>query len=468
MRNIFWFRRDLRLEDNTGLNQAFLEGDQVIPVFIIDTNYLNLSDTSDARVYFLFDGIRELAAELKLFNSKLIIRSGNPAAELLKLAKETNSQVLYFNENYEPFERTRDEKVTDAFIKAGLRVNKYKDMVIFDREIGITSKTGLISFAVYKKKWLGRLAPEHYKISTIKSRDRLKLIGEDQEIYSLKLPNLKDLNFNLDQAYWKGGEIQAKKVFSVFFKEGIFNDSKPKSLLNHDGLFDLSPYFRFGNISIRKFLNQLMAISDNLSAGQQNFFDKWLDYIIKNDYFNQRLLTGSTGKEEKEILNPAWANNYQHFFSWCSGQTGYPIIDAAMNQLNKEAWLPAGLKKLTASFLVKSLRLDWKWGEKYFMHKLVDGDQAFNSAEWENIVSGKTKSFNLVSEGKEIDPSGEYIKLFLPQLKDIPEIYIHEPYKMPVSLQKKLSCIIGTDYPAPVVKPEGRKAKSVNLHKPRE
>lgn len=460
MRNIFWFRRDLRLEDNIGLYYALMQSNEVIPVFIIDTNFLNSSDIGDAKIYFLFDSIKELDRELKELNSKLIIRSGNPANELIKLARETNAQGIYFNENYEPFELSRDKKVTEVFTKSGLKISKYKDQIIFDNEIPVFTKKSITNFAAYKKKWLGKLRPEHYKLTINTNKDLLKLIGPDWEIYSLSHPNPKDYNFNLDTVYWKGGEIQAKKIAAEFFKEGIFNDKKPDCLINRDGLFNITPYLRFGNFSVRKFLNQLMSVWND-----QPICDKWLEKIIKTDYYTQLLFASGNQKDEKEKLNPGWANNYQHFFSWCKGLTGYPIIDAAINQLNKESWLPEILKELIASFLVKNLKLDWKWGEKYFMHKLVDGDLVNNSAEWKNIFSAKAGMFDPVSAGKAIDKSGEYIKRFLPQLKDVPEIYIHEPYKMPVSLQRKLSCIIGSDYPEPVIKLEKIKSKSIYLHK---
>jgi deoxyribodipyrimidine photo-lyase len=464
MRNIFWFRRDLRLEDNIGLYHALKDSSEVIPVFIIDPDYLKSSDSGDARIYFLFDGIRELGEELNGMNAKLLIRSGNPASELVKLARETNSQGLYFNQNYEPYEISRDDKVTDGFSKAGLKICSYRDQIIFDREVSISAKKGIINFSGYKKRWLSKLKSSDYKPKPIPKKNFLKLLSRDREIYSLKYPNPQDFNFNLEKTYWHGGELQAKKAFDSFFKSGIFSSSLPDCLVNRDGLFNIFPYLRFGNLSIRKILTKLMQVHP---PEKQADYDKWLENLVRNDYYTQILLNSSSLKDDKESLNQGWSNTYPHFFAWCSARTGYPAIDAALTQLNNESWLPPNLKKLAATFLVKKLRLDYRWGEKYFMHKLVDGDEAVNSAEWKAVNSGKI-STDLISESKLIDPSGEYIKMYLPQLKDVPEIYIHEPYKMPVSLQKKLSCIIGKDYPVPIINISGKMQKNIYLYKSRE
>ncbi len=470
MRSLFWFRRDLRLEDNTGLYYALQENNEVIPVFIFETDFFYSSDTGAAKTNFLCDCIKAFGKQLNEINSKLIIRKGEPASELSKLASETNAKCLYFNRAYEPGEIIRDEKVIKIFDNSGCKVKTYKDYVIFEeKDLFKKNRVITISFSNYKKRWLKKLNETELLLFTPSERDKKKFIETDWEVISLKSPEPQDYNLLVEGTYPKGGESEARKLLSEFFKDTEMRSGDIGSPI-FDSISRFSPYLRSGNLSPVLFLSKAKKNLNSDSLEIREIAKSWVEKMIVRDYYIQKLLDQSEFKEQiEDKIDIRWSQTYQHFFTWCNAQTGFPIIDASMNQLNTEGILPDKLREITALFLIKILNVDEKWGEKYYMHKLVDGELALNSGLWTQIkqLSGKVK-FNPEVESKNIDKTGKYIKKYLPKLNKVPELYIHAPYKMPTSLQKKLGCIIGVDYPEPIIKISQYDVEHIRLLPPKE
>lgn len=440
MKNLFWFRRDLRLEDNVALYQSLLEGEQVLPVFIIEKDFISSLDTGSSKVHFLFDAVKKLAIQLNELNSKLIIRFGDPINEITNLIKEANIDTVYFNRNYEIYELQRDERFIYEITKAGYQVKTYKDQVVFEKNELDTD----LDFVSYKKAWQKKIRVKDYKQNNF--IDTNKFIKIDSNLLSLSPPSPDDYNFDFGAKYKEAGEKKALTIINESF------DSK--NFYYENNFFDfysfISPYLHFGNLSVRQLIAKIKSIYRFTKRVDKNKLDQVIEQIIKNNYSSQ-LYNSKNNKIDfiSEFSDLELNNDYKSFFIWCNGKTGYPIIDAAIIQLNQEGNINTNLKVLSAEFLVNILKIDRKLGKRYFIHKLIDSDYSIESDIWDNINSPE---LDLVKQSVKFDPKGDFIKKYIPELGLIPEKFIHNPYKMPINLQKKLAFIIGKNYPLPIVK----------------
>lgn len=449
MRQIFRFKDDLRISDNIGLISALEDSTEVIPVYIIPKNFINSPNNSSARVNFLFDSLKDLDNKLKQLNSKLIIRYGNPEHELIKLALETKSKGIYFNKSYTPDAIKEDKSIINHFVTSGFRVKTFKDQVIFEEnDLPVKTRKGNQSFNIYKKKWLDK-----YKLNTpktLKPNDKLlkKFITTDWIIDSIKQLRVEDYGFTSNTNTLIGGESEALKHL-----KDLKNSKKSKSrIINFlDDWSKLSPYIRFGNISHRKILEVLF---NN---------EIILNNIIKTEYSISLYLEKVNNISNSENIQSDWSSMYNSFFLWCNGNTGYPIIDASMKQLLMHSVVHQELKRLSINFFINNLNIELKWAKRYFYQKLIDGDSPLHEYEWEELENEKIKNFNPIKEGKKFDKDGYFIKEFVNELFYVPEPFIHEPYKMPLSLQMKTGCVIGQTYPYTCVKDLGIETEIINL-----
>lgn len=447
MKNIFWFRRDLRLEDNIGLYHALADSNEVIPTFIISKSFINSPEMSSARVFFLFDCLHDLAEQLNKLGSKLIIRFGNPEYELIKLAKEQNAQGIYFNKAYENEEIAEEKNIINLFAKSGYRVKSFKDQVIFEeKEIPVQLQKGELTFKNYKTKWLKKVPDENIKAITILEKDKIKFIKKVLPIDSIINPKPKDYGYSLEAIYLKGGETQAKKIFDNIISGKSYLETKYLDIWSK-----ISPYIRFGAISHRKVMNYLLH-DINFNYLEKNILEKVIDNIIKTEYLYSKFFNNEKNEFKKDNIQNNWDIMYNNFFLWCNGSTGYPIIDTAMRQLTKESCIHNNLKVISINFFINNLKIDAKWGQKHFLHKLIDGDSILNRYEWSEISELKVKNFSSITESKKFDKNGKFIRKFISELESVPDRYIHEPYKMPISLQNKIGCNIGINYPIPCIK----------------
>jgi deoxyribodipyrimidine photo-lyase len=471
---IHWFRRDVRVGDNTGLAQAAQDskGD-VVPVFILDDRMLKGKDIAPARVQFLLDSLRELDAQLHERGSRLIVRRGEPEAELHKLAREVNANAVYFNRDYTPTARKRDARITQSLQNSGIRVESFKDQVIFEEDDLLTG-TGkpYTVFTPYKKNWLGKSGAERVKGEGSRN---LQLAPIPAILPSPPLPSAGDLGFTVKQDVPKGGESQAQKLLNDFVQARIDSYDDRRDFPAQPGTSFLSPHLRFGTISPRQCLTAALAAKQDASKPACDNIDVWISELVWREFYIQILYhfphaDHANFKREYDALT--WGNDGQQrddalFAAWCEGRTGYPIVDAAMRQLNQTAWMHNRARMIVASFFTKDLLLDWRRGESYFMQNLVDGDPAANNGGWQWASSTGTDAqpyfrvFNPRLQSERFDPAGVYIKRWVPELTHVPAEFVHAPHEMPPLTQASARCIIGEDYPAPIVDHAAQKEKFV-------
>lgn len=492
MRIVHWFRRDLRLADNTALMAAAKEsaGD-VIPLFVLDDELLKGAHVAPARVAFMLDCLRELAVSLQETGSRLIVRRGKPEQEVLKLAQEAGADAVYFNRDYTPAARARDQRMSVVLESNDIRVESFRDLVVFEEDELLTGDGKPYTvFTPYKKAWLSRLGDVGIEISDW----RLEIDGSRRNADSAQspisnlphrdvpqsqnIPFAQELGFTLSQGVPAGGERKAMELLMQFKDAGALDAYSTNrdfpALAN--GTSHLSPHLRFGTISPRQCLAvaiesmpytfpQKKSFSPASSDAKKLGADAWISELIWRDFYHQILYHFPHVK--RDHFNRAYVNlrygtgdrNQDETFiaAWKAGQTGYPIVDAAMRQMNQVAWMHNRCRMIVASFLTKDLLQDWRAGERYFMEKLVDGDPAANNGGWQWAASTGTDAqpyfriFNPRLQSERFDPNGDFIRQWIPELARVPNEYIHAPAEMPPLIQQQAGCIIGQDYPAPIV-----------------
>ena len=403
----FWFRRDLRLEDNTGLYHALESGYPVVPVFIFDEKILKELEPTDKRVEFIYNTILKLDQNLKNYNSSLLIKYGDPVKIWAGLLNEFDSAGIYLNNDYEPYAIERDEKIKDLFISKGLLFFSFKDQVIFEKnEIIKKDNTPYTVFTPYKNKWLATLST-----NPVKQYDTL---DKSNFFYKKKFdfPSLKDIGFK------KTGFQFPPPVFPV---EKIVHYHKTRDFPALDATTYLGLHFRFGTISIREAVS--LALLENAT---------WLNELVWREFFMMILyhfpsVVHQSFKEKYNNIN--WINSETDLNKWCNGMTGFPLVDAGMRQLNETGFMHNRVRMVTASFLTKNLLIDWRWGENYFAKKLLDFELSSNNGNWQWAASTGCDAvpyfriFNPELQLKKFDPELKYVKKWVPEYdtKDYPE-----------------------------------------------
>ena len=449
-RAIWWIRRDLRLADNQALHAALDHADHVLPVFILDPRLLNSDYCGDKRVTFLFDGLRRMDADLRQIGSSLKIRKGYPPDILARLADESGATAVFAEEDFSPYARRRDEQVAKAVplhLYGGLTVH-HPDMVLKQDGEPYTV------FTPFSKSW--RSLPLPVDADLLPSPTSL---GREIELPSLPLPAASD-----ELALFSAGEeegLRRLRHFTTGANPVVYLYGKRRNQPHVEGTSGLSPYLRFGMVSMRQVVvKALAAVKQAEDEGGRESANTWLNELIWREFFLSilyhypRVRQRSFRPQYEQI---EWRDDKQAFEAWCRGRTGYPMVDAAMRQLSESGWMHNRCRMVTASFLVKDLLINWRWGERWFMQQLVDGDPAANNGGWQWTAGTGTDAapyfriFNPVLQSKKFDPNGEYIRRWLPELTSVPESYIHEPWKMPADIQRQSNCVIDVDYPAPMV-----------------
>ncbi|MBE7175794.1 MAG: deoxyribodipyrimidine photo-lyase [Mucilaginibacter polytrichastri] len=402
--SIFWFRRDLRLEDNAGLYHALKGEHPVIPLFIFDRNILDdLEDKDDARVTFIFDTLKALNEELKKHGSSLLIKY--TAAEMAwdELLKDEEIAAVYTNIDYEPYARDRDEAVRKKLEKNDIPFHAFKDQVIFDRdEILKPDKKPYTVFSPYMRQWFAKLKPFYLKAYPTKKYFRNFHANKSRPFISLK-----DMGFERSKADFP----------DTHYKDIIEDYAKTRNLPGIEGTSRMSIHLRFGTVSIRQ------LAGDGNAASQK----KWLVELIWRDFYQMILWHfphTATKSFKPDYDDIRWRNNEKEFKAWCEGKTGYPMVDAGMRQLNTIGWMHNRVRMVTASFLCKHLLIDWRWGETYFARKLQDYDMASNVGGWQwscgsgNDAAPYFRVFNPELQLEKFDPKKAYVKKWIPELED--------------------------------------------------
>ncbi|MDD4927783.1 MAG: deoxyribodipyrimidine photo-lyase [Gallionella sp.] len=449
-RTICWFRRDLRLHDHAALYHALKNSEAVHCVFVFDTDILDaLPDKQDRRVEFIWHSLNELQARLQQLGGTLRVLHGKAQVLIPQLARELDVQAVFCNRDYEPEARLRDRTVKQAL--GDIAFHPYKDQVIFEESEILTGAGKPYSvFTPYKNAWLKKLDSFY-----LRAYPTERYFSSFARGAATVLPTLASLGFipgKLDSAY-PVGESGAEKLFDDFIGR-ISQYHETRNFPSVQGVSCLSAHLRFGTISIR-------SVASDAHHTEGTGAQTWLAELIWREFYQMllfhhpHLAQGLTFKPQFNLIE--FSDDQEKFAAWCEARTGYPLIDAAMRQLNQTGYMHNRLRMVAASFLVKDLHIDWRWGERYFAGHLLDFDLAANNGGWQWAASTGCDAqpwfriFNPVTQSEKFDADGKFIRRYLPELALCPDKWIHAPWLMPAAEQKRCGVMIGRDYPSPVV-----------------
>ncbi|MEE2670489.1 MAG: deoxyribodipyrimidine photo-lyase [Bdellovibrionota bacterium] len=436
---IFWMRRDLRWSDNRALSMACKEADEVYPVFIFDKNILSKLPKDDHRVSFIFERLEELTKKHYIH-----IYFGDPVEMIPKIMKDFEADAVFTNEDYESYAIKRDKEVEKE-----IDLRKFLDHIIFaGDEIKTGQGTPYKVYTPYKNSWLKKLEENPERIFEFKYKPS-KLVQKYKTKYD-QVKSLEDIDFKKTENI-ELIETNGEKVFKNYLDK-VHEYKETRDYPAMDNTSHLATHFRFGTISTRAVCRTLKNL-DKLP-------ETWLSQIIWRDFFYS-ILQNFSYVEDKEFneqyQDMSWREDKDALKAWKEGQTGFPIIDAGMRELNSTGYMHNRVRMIVASFLTKNLLMDWRLGESYFAEKLYDYDLAVNNGSWQWASSTGCDAqpyfrvFNPESQVKKFDPDGEYIYKWVPELKDVPAKYFHQMEKFDEKKQKEVGVIIGKDYPEPLV-----------------
>jgi deoxyribodipyrimidine photo-lyase len=476
VRGIVWFRRDLRLHDQPALTAACQECDEVVPLFVFDEPLLQSHKFGAACVNFMLGCLGELASSLADHGVPLEWRRGEPLEQIVRAARDWTADVVYWNRDYEPGTVDRDRLAEQQLSQLGVTVRTFKDHVVFeaDEVRGVTGDP-LQRYSAYRARWWTRwhaMPPAVQPIPTPLAAKKAVPLP-----ISRPLPSASELGYDPVAPWIEPGERNAQKRLRWFTQGPIHSYARNRNLPGIDGSSKLSPHFRFGTLS--PYVAIHAALNALAKGGQVSRVDvlTWVDELIWREFFQQVLASFphvAEGPFRKVTVPPSRQPGPKRnslFQAWCNGQTGYPIVDAGMRQLNQAGWMHNRARMVVASFLIKDLRIDWQSGERYFMQQLIDADVAANNGNWQWCASTGTDAmrgyriFNPALQSKKFDPDGAYIRRYVPELADVPANRIHEPHLMTADEQERARCRIGTEYPSPVVDHQLARQEYLNLGK---
>jgi deoxyribodipyrimidine photo-lyase len=414
---IFWYRRDLRLDDNAGLYHALRSGYPVLPIFIFDTEILDkLEDKADQRVEFIHQSLSQIQEELVKMGSSILIKHGNPIEIWKNLIEEFDIAEVYTNHDYELYAINRDKRVGEMLNMKGIPFYTFKDQSIFEKREVLSGSGGAYTiFTPYSRKWKDTVNDFY-----LKSYPTEKNFLEFYKTAPFEIPSLEQIGFKPTNTIFPSKEIK---------EDLIKKYEEIRDIPSIKGTSRLSVHLRFGTISIRKLAQKAIPLNE-----------RWLNELIWRDfYFNilhhfPHVCEGKAFRPEYDRI--VWRNNEDEFQRWCEGKTGYPIVDAGMRELNQTGFMHNRVRMITASFLIKHLLIDWRWGEAYFAKKLMDFDFSANNGGWQWAASSGCDAapyfriFNPTSQTQKFDPNLAYIKQYVPEIStfDYPQPIVEHTF----------------------------------------
>jgi deoxyribodipyrimidine photo-lyase len=457
---LVWFRRDLRNFDHAALHHALQAHAAVFCAFVFDTDILDELPRRDRRVEFIREIVLALDEALRRQGGALVVLRGKAREEIPRLAAQLGVEAVYTNRDYEPQAIARDTEVARRLAALDISLRDFKDQVIFERDEVLT-QTGkpFGVFTAYRNAWLRKL------VSLGDAEAYLHAWPIEPHAAALRVapqaggvPSLQELGFertNLADLPVRCGMQGGALLFEDFLERmDQYRDKRDFPAVK--GVSYLSVHLRFGTVSIRELARHAWLRG---GAGAQT----WLSELVWRDFYHQILF------HHPRVVSRAWKAEYDEiqwetgpeadalFAAWCGARTGYPIVDAAMRQINQTGFMHNRLRMITASFLTKDLGIHWLRGERYFAEHLIDYDLAANNGGWQWAASTGCDAqpyfriFNPVTQSERFDAEGRFIRRYLPELSLVPDKYIHAPWKLPAAQQEALDVVIGRDYPAPIV-----------------
>lgn len=474
---LVWFRRDLRDFDHAALHHALKRCQRVYCTFIFDTDILDPLRTegltpgltADRRLAFIHAATLELDTALREMGGALIVQHGRAADLIPQLAQSLGVDAVFANHDYEPAATTRDAQVAQQLQQNGMRWFSFKDQVIFEKsEVLTQSDRPFTVFTPYKRAWLKNLyAEENADLSFAVLQPWLiepyrKHFALPPKEIGASIPTLESMGFaSIEPSTlpFSAGMSGGEQITAAFWHRLGRYDST-RDFPAQDATSHLSVHLRFGTVSIRSLVQHAV---DAIRLGEGKGAEVWLSELIWRDFYFtilhhtphvvDRAFKPAFDKIEWEEGGEALVN----FDSWCQGQTGYPLVDAAMTQLNTTGFMHNRLRMVTASFLIKDLGIDWRWGEHYFAHHLNDFDLAANNGGWQWAASSGCDAqpyfriFNPVTQSQKFDPDGAFIKRYLPQLRKLDSKHLHAPWLAPENVLEKAGVTLGENYPYPII-----------------
>jgi deoxyribodipyrimidine photo-lyase len=460
---ILWLRRDLRIHDHPALAAALDTGDPVIPVFCFDDGLLRGRHASGPRTQFLLECLADLDDSLRRRGSRLFVRRGRPDRELPALARELKADSVHFSADVSPFARARQEAVSTALKAAGVAAEPHPGLFAVDRLRDVTTGTGdpYTVFTPFYRNWEGQ--PRRAVL-----RAPRKFEDPGRRVTAGKLPTLSDLGLEQECSDpMPGGETPGRQALNRFLAGPVNGYDDGRDVLAGANVSRLSPYLHFGCLSPREIEDRL-GDGDGAAAFRRQLC--WRDfYAHVLGHFPANARSEYQARYRGTIR---WSYAEKRFEAWCDGQTGFPSVDAGMRQLRREGWMHNRARLLVGSFLTKDLGIDWRWGERWFMRLLLDGDEASNNGNWQWIASvgvdpqpAFRRIFNPARQQERFDPDGEYVRRYVPELADVPDRYLAEPWTMPEDVQAQAGCQIGRDYPRPIVDHKQARAEALERYR---
>jgi deoxyribodipyrimidine photo-lyase len=451
MSALVWFRRDLRVHDHPALHAASsVEDGAVVPVFCFDPGLLEGRHRSGPRTQFLLECLSELDESLRASGSRLVIRIGPPEREIPALAADCGADVVHVTSDVGPFATRRDRRVATAL---GNQIELVSHPGAFVVDDAGTIRTGAGEsysvFTPFYRNW--RAAPRRAVQRAVR-----ELPPIPSKVRVGRLPSLEELGLRQELSDPMPGGEQAAAARARAFLAGPVHqyarDHDTPSLAG--GTSRLSPYLHFGCISPRALEQRLPTGAGGEAVARQLCWRDFYAHVLLARPAN--LHSEYTERYRRGALR--WSRSRVAFDAWRLGRTGYPFVDAGMRELLREGWMHNRVRMVVGSFLTKHLGIDWRWGERWFMRMLLDGDEANNNGNWQWIASVGVdpqppyrRIYNPARQGQRFDPDGSYVRANVPELGDVPDRYLAEPWTMPADLQREVGCVIGTDYPAPIV-----------------
>lgn len=453
---LFWHRRDLRISDNTGLATARQRSAKVVGVFCLDPNILERDDVAPVRVTYMIGCLQALQKRYAQAGSQLLILHAHPTQAIPALAEALGAKAVFWNWDVEPYSQERDRTIISALKEKGIEFleNNWDQVLHAPEDIRTGSNQPYTVYTPFWKNWISK--PKAEPVATLENAEGLT--EKEKEIAKsagvIALPSAKDLGFVWDgELIIAPGEQAAQERLEEFCDRAINEYQEQRNFPAVDGTSRLSAALKFGAIGIRRVWQATQQVWENSRSEEtQSNIRTWQQELAWREFYQHAMYNFpelAAGAYRDAFKNFPWEINHEHFQAWCEGKTGYPIVDAAMRQMNEIGWMHNRCRMIVASFLTKDLLINPQMGERYFMQKLIDGDLSANNGGWQWSASSgmdpkPVRIFNPASQAQKFDPEAEYIRQWVPELRSFDTEYLVTGKITPLERQ-------AVGYPAPIV-----------------